>query len=251
MVSCLGIFLIAATLLPQLFLPVYAAKDKSSTKRGYHLYQESQIFGSHEIYASADGVKIINRKLGTSVVVRLPSMQFAMYNQRKKICYETKFATWKGGIAHRMKIIFPDQLDFNWVKSGSAQVSGMNATIFECRNVAQRRFNKLGKPKKPRLFKCFLADDIKVPEAAANMVSQYYDFPKMGKIPLRITHGEGPHSVRLDTVKSELIQIPASAFAVPSKLRAVKDDGELLLEGSGTGLLDLIGGDGDGKAPEK
>ncbi len=256
-----GSVLFVAALFIQLFLlvsssslPVWAAKETSAlsgtsgtgisgTGKGWHLYQESKLFGSHEIFASADGVKIVNKKLGTCVVVRLPSMQFAMYNQRMKLIHERKLATWKGGIAHRMKVIFPDQLDFKFVKAGTEQIAGAKTTIWECTNVGQNRLTKSGELRKPKLYKCFLAEQIKVPEAAANMVAQYYDFPRLGKIPLRVTHGNGPHKTRLDTVKVERMDVPASAYAIPQNLKFVKDEGQLLLEGSDHGLLDLLGGE--------
>lgn len=227
-------------------LPVWA-KDASAGD-GWHLYQESKLFGSHEIFASKDGVKIVNKKLGTCVVVCLPSMRFVMYNQRMKLMHESKLATWKGGVAHRMKVIFPDQLDFKFVKVGTEQIAGAKTTIWECTNVGQSRFTRTGEPRKPKLYKCFLADGIRVPEAAANMVAQYYDFPRLGKIPLRVTHGNGPHRMRLDTVKVERLAIAAPVFAIPQNLKPVKDEGQLLLEGSDNGLLDLIGGDSDEKA---
>lgn len=221
-------------------------KSSAKSQKGWHIYQESQIYGDHEIFVSTLGVKVVNKKLGTSVVLQLPSRKFTMYNQRMKIMYQTELRLWKGGIARRMKIIFPDQLDFNWKNTGSQTIAGLNSTIFSCTNIAsKRRRSKLGLLKEPKVYKYYVADDIKVPEDAANMVAQYYDFPRMGKIPLKVTHGSGSHKLRLDTLKSEEIAIPASAYAVPPNLKAVKDDGQLLFEGSGTdtGLLDLIGGE--------
>ena len=108
-------------------------------------------------------------------------------------------------------------------------MAGLRATQYVVRNTQPRAGGKLSSVAQAE---CWVADDIVVPEAVSNLMSDTYDLPKTKLFPLKVAwrSSNGKTATELDTFRSQSSNIPANYFTAPAGYAQVKSQAEVFMD---------------------
>ncbi|MBX3072626.1 hypothetical protein KF913_01840 [Candidatus Obscuribacterales bacterium] len=206
-----------------------SAMSANAQEQGWALTQRSTQMGDLYTYVSPNGLKWTVPKIGANIATQGPGWNVSMYNDKTKSYYTTTFQQWQQTIMRK------DQRSLEmrqrpWSKAGSGNVAGLKATKYIMQNSApvagRRSLNAVA------AAECWVADDITVPAAVADMLANTYGMPKTKYFPLRISYTgtDGKPGIALDTYRAEARAMPANAFAFPQGYKLVASQAEVFMD---------------------
>jgi hypothetical protein len=206
-----------------------SAQSADAQEQGWALTQRSTQMGDLYTYVSPNGLKWTVPKIGANIATQGPNWNVAMYNDKTRSYYTTTFQQWQQTITRK------DQRSLEmrqrpWSKAGSGSVAGLKATKYVMQNstpvAGRRNLNAVA------AAECWVADDITVPAAVADMLANTYGMPKTKYFPLRISYTgtDGKAGIALDTYRAETRAIPATAFGSPQGYKLVASQAEVFMD---------------------
>ena len=208
---------------------VGSAAAATAQEQGWALTQRSTQMGDLYTYVSPNGLKWTVPKIGANIATQGPSWNVSMYNDKTKSYCNTTFQQWQQTIARK------DQRSIEmrqrpWSKAGGGTIAGLKATKYVMQNATptagKRSLSAVSSAE------CWVADDITVPAAVADMLANTYGMPKTKYFPLKITYTgpDGRPGIALDTYRAEARAMPAGAFSSPQGYKLVASQAEVFMD---------------------
>lgn len=199
------------------------------------------IGGAAIITFSSAGVSISNRDSGLHLVAKSPNWDITLFSTKTKACYKSSLKDWAQSIRKRTKDSGGGPFDgATWKPAkGNYSVAGFPAQTFvtETSGIKKMSCSRSATPSgkgtaKLPSARLYLAKDIVTPAQVSEIVSQLYAVPNNQRLPLKLefTLPERKPVTRVNTTLIEKQNIPESTFAIPSGLRQVKSDMEVLID---------------------
>lgn len=150
---------------------------------GWYLYQTSGVFGDQDIHISKDGIRIVDRKSGITVVSKAPKWNVTTIHPKAKTFCTSPASKYIGMTpADVLTRCGAGTAKIPFVKETRAQVAGMDVLAFvtpkSYEQQQEKAFNnESAGPYFIRNARFIVADKIKVPAQAAKILATHYDVP--------------------------------------------------------------------------
>jgi hypothetical protein len=205
---------------------------------GWVLTQRSKELGDQYVYLSQTGLKCINPRQGIGIVTKAPNWTVSIFNEKTKLYYSLTFDQWKRKLASRGRN--PSQI--SWRKGQGGQIAGLKATRYVMTNTAPHA----GRSRSEWVAADYwVADQIRVPEQLANMLTATYDLPVTHCVPLRLSYTDagGRSETVLDTYQQQATAVPDSYLTCPTGLRLAKNEVDVMMTEENKQMMDDIAHD--------
>lgn len=205
---------------------------------GWVLTQRSKEMGDQYVYLSPNGLKCVNPRQGVGLVARAPSWNVFFYNEKTRLYYSLTFDSWRRKLEARRRA----PRNIAWRKSQSGNVAGLKATKYVASNSTA---SSVGRGNAWSSADCWVADQIKVPQRLAEMLTTVYGLPTTQAVPLRVTYTDlnGREETILDTYQQQSTPVPDSYLTAPSGYKLAKSEVEVLMTAENRQLVDDIARD--------
>jgi len=226
-----------------------AAGGASAQERGWALTQRSEALGDQYIYVSPNGFKWQNPKSGANIVSTGPSWGVTMFNDKSRSMYQTTFREWQAQVQARTGGSAAQMQNSAWTKAGSGNIAGLRATKYVMQGGSQPLQAGKRTLASVQSATCWIADEIEIPPALAEMLAAAYGMPKTKYFPLRVTYSSnnGANKVALDTYHSKTCPIPGGFYGYPGGYAVASSQAEVLLDDETRQILEDMAGEVSGR----
>jgi hypothetical protein len=187
---------------------------------GWVFHQDGSYLGKQTLYVSSTGA-VLKTSVAT-FILKPKQASVVAYSTKNKTFVEMPISQWKKSFAGYFamtegRLLKPGK--------GKDKISG----------VATQQYHLLGKNKQGRTYETdelWAAPGLGVPAFVVKTIASFIDVPDSVGIPVRIVRlkeGARPVTV-LDTLKIDRAPVAAAMFTVPTGLRKVKTEVEVLLD---------------------
>lgn len=232
--------------------PVFAAQ-KATVKPKRQVaatvfYQKNWILGEMRIAVSDSAISIKPNNSSATTISTAPFDVITVFDDSKKTFYKASGAKSGNFFAQRyMKLFSTAPLPKKWKKVESSKIAGLNAGKYVA-DVDWKNFdrNKLTSadsvPYDLQRNGIWVAEDLKLPAGAADVVMRINGFPELHKFPLEFHQGKKDHArrTRVFTYRVEKKLVDAREFEIPSGYKEIAS--EYAVQGDD---LDIFGGNAD------
>ncbi|MDX1985788.1 MAG: hypothetical protein SFV17_03780 [Candidatus Obscuribacter sp.] len=214
-----------------------AAADRAADKAadGFNLYQTSTILGDQNIFVSAQGIKIFDRKSITGLTASAPDWQVCLYNNNTKRYCLLPFKSY-GGLGKGASLTtggfnlnkLPLKQSKKTETRGLAAIELTTTSDFEKKQ--QKDFEReSADPRFPQSAELLVADKMPVPAQAATILCRYYGVPEGKGLPLqfKFVSLRGELHYMLMTNSLQAMKTSRKGFEKPQDYKLVPDPGKL------------------------
>ncbi len=209
------------------------AQDKE--KEGFNLYQTSTILGDQNVFVSAQGIKIFDRKNISGLTAAAPNWQVCLYNNKTKRYCLLPFKSYIGlgkGAALTTGGFNLNKLPLKQSKKtetrGLAAIELTTTADFEKKQ--QKDYEReSADPRFPQSAELLVADRMPVPPQAAAIACRYYGVPEGKGMPLqfKFVSLRGELHYMLMTNSAQAMKTNRKGFEKPQDYKLVSDPGKL------------------------
>ncbi len=150
---------------------------------GWYLYQTSGVFGDQDVNISKNGIRIVDRKSGLTVVSKAPKWDVITIHPKAKTYCTSAPANYIGMTpADVLTRCGAGTAKIPFTKEARAEVAGMDVASFITPKTYEKQQekafnNESAGPYFIRNARFLVADKVTVPSQAAKILAQHYDVP--------------------------------------------------------------------------
>lgn len=196
---------------------------------GWYLYQTSGVFGDQDVHISKNGIRIVDRKSGLTVLSKAPKWNVLAINPKAKTYCSTDTSKYVGMTppevltrcgAGTAKIPF--------VKESRTQVAGVDAQALITPKTYEQQQEKALKnesasPYFIRNARFVVADKVTVPPQAAKILSLHYDVPTPAAgVPADMKYFDLKGNLHIVLVTSTIQSAPVDATIFDADTKGLK-----------------------------
>ncbi len=202
--------------------PAGATDSKQETKQGLYIYQTSGIIGDQDIYATNNGIKIVNKSSGLVTVAAAPDWKVTTYHDNSRLTCQVPLSSFSGYIP---KAAF-EETGCRWdnlplVKSEVKEVANLPSQVYTTSNNFTEKQLKdwqlqFADSKFIKSARYCVSSNLKLPDKALSVLCKFYGLAKKGGVPLEFKYhdlGGNLHTGLITTsqrsLKAESISLKA------------------------------------------
>ena len=196
--------------------------SKQETKQGLYIYQTSGIIGDQDIYATNNGIKIVNKSSGLVTVAAAPDWIVTTYHDNSRLKCQVPLSSFSGYIP---KAAF-EETGCRWdnlplVKSEVKEVANLPSQVYTTSNNFTEKQLKdwqlqFADSKFIKSARYCVSSNLKLPDKALSVLCKFYGLAKKGGVPLEFKYhdlGGNLHTGLITTsqrsLKAESISLKA------------------------------------------
>ena len=209
---------------------------------GLMLCQSSGVCGKAEIYASSNGLKLVQKSTNCALIMKAPDWKVSYFNTNSKVMFETNANNWQGKSSGYFAGLVSASR-FLALCQGRTKIDAKSIFGLHCNETQLVRIGTL--PPDTIRFKnelkaatYFGTSDLHLPPQAVLVLQRFYRIPTLKGFPIRVIviDLKGRLKNELDTTSCVKAAFASSTFAVPSNYRKVATE-EAVLASHQQGLL--------------
>lgn len=208
---------------------------------GWYLYQTSGVFGDQDVHISKEGIRIVDRKSGITVVSKAPKWNVTTIHPKAKTFCTSPASKYIGMTpADDLTRCGAGTAKIPFTKDTRAQVAGMDVLAFvtpkSYEKQQEKAFNnESAGPYFIRNARFIVADKVTVPAQAAKILAMHYDVPAPATgVPVDMKYFDlkGNLHVVLVTSSIENMAVNATIFDADTKgLKPLKTSRDVVKSG--------------------
>lgn len=211
-------------------------------------YQKNWILGDMRIAVTDNAISMKPYNSSATTISSTPFNTITVFDDSKKTFYRASKSKSGNFFAQRyLKLFSTTPLPKNWKKVEDSNIAGLKAG----RYVADREWKNFDRdtltsadnvPYDLQRNGIWVAENLKIPAGAADVVMRINGFPELHKFPLEFRQGKKDHArrARIFTYRIEKKLVDAREFEVPSGYKEIAS--EYAVQGDD---LDIFGGNAD------
>lgn len=199
--------------------------------------QYGEVIGGRTTTVSKDGLKIVSRKGGLTIVCRAPEWSVVFYNSKSRLYWEMPRAKFKGD--PNARIYGNDQnalLKAKWHQAGTTRILGRNVNVFEMERPPK------GTKEGATSGTFYIDSDATISKEAFEILGKVYFLPPVVGVPLkfRFKDFDDGHVNALDTGTLETVVVGPDAFSQPSGFKRAKSMEEVVVDPTSQAAFDAL-----------
>lgn len=225
-----------------LFVLNQSALAVAKVSEVYVIRQNSRQGGLETVYLSSCAVRVIQENSGRVTIAHAPNWNAVVLNPANRTYFDSKNNTQALLMQRYMLLEGGDLSKVKWEAVERAKIAGVNAERYVDASCKTKKYDYRFEcvPEELRARGFWVAADLKVAPAAANLIARIRGCPQIGKVPLRFVHvtRNKNHVNSVDTLSVQKKLMPLEALDIPAgyKRTLTEYDGEL----KDSGLLDEL-----------
>ena len=214
--------------------------EAKTAEKGWALNQISKLSGAHSVLMTAHALRVESISNHYIVVARAPSWQMVIYNPSSKVSFRTSVDKFRGRLAMGSSLLNGNFLEDLPLSNRSKTIEPFLSVKSEHYSVLYKHQSRPRRSLSESPFALSTHDVVganywvwaesDAPLIVRSILQKIYKVPIIDRIPLRLilVDSEKHASIELDTKKIQARMIDDSVFAVPSGLRPVGSEEEVL-----------------------
>lgn len=201
------------------------------------LEQYGEVIGGRTTTVSKDGLKIVSRKGGLTIVSRAPEWNVVLFNSKSRLYWELPRAKFKGD--PNARIYGNDQkalLKARWNKAGTGRILGRKVNVYEM--VRPPKGAKEGATSGT----LYLDAEAAIAKEAFEILGKVYFLPPVIGVPLKFKFKDfdDGHINALDTGTLDTLMVSREAFVQPSNFKKAKSLEEVMVDPTSQATFDAL-----------
>jgi hypothetical protein len=198
--------------------PVFCA-DKTAAATVYVIKQKTRQGGVETLYLSDTAVRNVQENAGRVTLAHAPQWNSIVLNTANHTYFDSKNNTQATLMQRYMLFEGGDFSKCKWQPVEKAKIGSLDAERIVDAGLGAKT-KQIGYENVPEELKVsgfWVASNLKIPAAAANMVARLRGCPQVGKLPLRFVHvtKNNNRAVIIDTLSCEKKNMPQAAMSIP------------------------------------
>lgn len=208
----------------------------------YVIRQHSRQGGLETVYLSASAVRVIQENSARVTLAHAPNWNAVVLNPINRTYFDSKNNTQALLMQRYMLLEGGDLSKVRWEAVEKSKIAGVDAERYVDARCKTQKYDYRIEcvPDELRVCGFWVAENLKVAPAAANLIARIRGCPQIGKLPLRFVHvtRNNNHINIVDTLSVQKRMMPLAALGIPAgyKRTLTEYDGEL----KDSGLLDEL-----------
>lgn len=211
-----------------------AALSKERTVVCRHFVQKNPIVGEMEVKFTPTAATVFMKRGGWTQLLYAPHWKNILINKEAKtFCRRQKDTWWDRAIGvgvqtsatRPVKSVGTKKEKVLWMDTTRVTLKGLNSSL----GVGLNQSDDID---------CYYFRDPKIPAPVCKHMARQSAVPDLGGLIVRMKNSgmEGPGAIKMDTIKADTLEVPASEFEIPKGFKEVFSPQEIML-GTGADVL--------------